>query len=154
MREDDYFMNQALLIAQRSADPSTQVGAALVSKDNRLISVGYNGFPKGTCDLPWDREGEWENTKYAYVCHAESNAIDEAGLNREKAIKGKIFVTLYPCAECAKRIISAGIKEVVYLDDKYINEPFCRAATRLLNNVGIHVRQYIPKQRISFNEKL
>ena len=111
---DEYFMGVAMLSAQRSKDPNTQVGACIVSKDNKILSVGYNGAPNGYDDenLPWDREGEFTKTKYAYVCHAELNAIlNNKGSNLEGA---RIYVDLFPCNECAKAIIQCGIKEIIY----------------------------------------
>ena len=123
---DTYFMGVAKLSAMRSKDPSTQVGACIVSKDNKILSVGYNGAPKGFEDdeMPWDREGDFLNTKYAYVCHAELN------------------VDLFPCNECAKAIIQAGIKEVIYLSDKYSNTESNIASKRLLSTCNVKCRQY------------
>ena len=74
---DEYFMGIALLSSQRSKDPNTQVGACIVSEDNRILSIGYNGAPRGLDDdtMHWDREGSFLDTKYAYVCHGELNAI-------------------------------------------------------------------------------
>ena len=115
---DEYFMGIALLSANRSKDPNTQVGACIVSNDNRILSIGYNGAPRGLHDdiMKWDREGDFLNTKYAYVCHGELNAI----LNYRGDLTGsKIYVALFPCNECAKAIIQSGIKEVIYKDDKY-----------------------------------
>ena len=118
---DDFFMGVALLASKRSKDPNTQVGACVVSKDNRILSVGYNGTPNGyedTC-FPWDREGDPLETKYLYVVHAERNAIlNYRGSNKD--LEGaKLYVALFPCNECAKEIIQVGIKEVYYLEDKY-----------------------------------
>ncbi len=116
---DEYFMGIAMLSAQRSKDPNTQVGACIVSKDNKILSVGYNGAPNGYDDdnMPWDREGDFLNTKYAYVCHAELNAIlNNKGSNLEGA---RIYVDLFPCNECAKAIIQSGIKKIIYKSDKY-----------------------------------
>jgi len=111
---DEYFMSVALLSAQRSKDPSTQVGACIVNNNLRIVGIGYNGFPIGCSDdaLPWGKVGEWENTKYPFVCHAEMNAI----LNKNQAdIQGAtIYTSLYPCNECAKLVIQSGIKRVVY----------------------------------------
>ena len=139
---DTYFMGVAKLSAMRSKDPSTQVGACIVSKDNKILSVGYNGAPKGFEDdeMPWDREGEFLNTKYAYVCHAELNAIlNSHGANLEDS---KIYVDLFPCNECAKAIIQAGIKEVIYLSDKYSNTESNIASKRLLSTCIVKCRQY------------
>ena len=112
---DEYFTGIAMLSGMRSKDPNTQVGACIVGKDNRILSVGYNGFPNGCSDelFPWAREGGALDTKYAFVAHSELNAIlNYRGGNLEGA---KIYVTLFPCNECAKAIIQAGIKEVIYL---------------------------------------
>lgn len=139
---DTYFMGVAKLSAMRSKDPSTQVGACIVSKDNKILSVGYNGAPKGFEDdeMPWDREGDFLNTKYAYVCHAELNAIlNSHGANLEDS---KIYVDLFPCNECAKAIIQAGIKEVIYLSDKYSNTESNIASKRLLSTCNVKFRQY------------
>ena len=139
---DTYFMGVAKLSAMRSKDPNTQVGACIVSKDNKILSVGYNGAPKGFEDseMPWDREGDFLNTKYAYVCHAELNAIlNSHGANLEDS---KIYVDLFPCNECAKAIIQAGIKEVIYLSDKYSNTESNIESKRLLSTCNVKCRQY------------
>ena len=121
---DEYFMGLSLLSAMRSKDPSTQVGACIVSDENKIMSVGYNGFPRGCSDdeFPWERSAENSNdTKYPFVCHAELNAILNAG---GQDLRGaRIFVALFPCNECAKAIIQSGIKEVVYISDKYADTP-------------------------------
>lgn len=143
---DEYFMGVSLLSSYRSKDPSTQVGACIVNENNKIMSVGYNGFPIGCSDdeFPWDREGEPYDTKYPYVCHAELNAI----LNNDGAsLQGcRIYVALFPCNECAKAIIQCGIKEVVYLSDKYNNTPMNRASKRLFNAAGVRLRKLIPKR--------
>ena len=129
---DDYFMGVALLAAQRSKDPNTQVGACIVDGQNRILSTGYNGFPLGCSDddFPWSREGESTETKYPYVVHAELNAILNS---RGKSLAGsKLYVALFPCNECAKAIIQSGIREVVYLSDKYANTPSTQASKRML----------------------
>ena len=132
---DEYFMGVAMLAARRSKDPSTQVGACIVSQDNIIISTGYNGMPKGCSDdeFPWDREGE--QTKYPYVVHAELNAILNA--NGRDLRGSKIYVALFPCNECAKAIIQAGIREVVYLSDKYDGTPMNIASKRMLTAAGV-----------------
>ena len=119
---DEYFMAIAKLSAMRSKDPSTQVGACIVGADNRILSIGYNGTPNGFNDdeFPWNREGDNLNTKYPYVCHAEMNAILNYRGSRKDLEGAKIYVDLFPCNECAKMIIQSGIKEVIYLSDKYI----------------------------------
>ena len=118
---DEYFMEIAKLSARRSKDPNTQVGACIVSKDNRILSIGYNGAPNGFPDeyMPWEREGENLYTKYFYVCHAELNAILNYRGSKKDLEEAKIYVDLFPCNECAKVIIQSGIKEVIYLSDKY-----------------------------------
>ena len=139
---DEYFMGVALLSARRSKDPSTQVGACVASKDNKVVTMGYNGMPIGLSDdkMPWGRDGEDDlDNKYLYVCHAEFNAI----LNSYAPVKGcKIYVTLFPCNECAKALIQAGIKEVIYLEEKYPDSIQDRASKRLLMMAGIPFRQY------------
>ena len=139
---DEYFMGVSYLSAQRSKDPSTQVGACIVSSDNKILSMGYNGFPNGVSDdeFPWEREGEELQTKYPYVTHSELNAI----LNyRGGSLEGtKLYVSLFPCNECAKAIIQAGIKTVVYADDKYYGTPANVAAKRLFNAAGVRYYKY------------
>ena len=135
-------MGVALLASQRSKDPSTQVGACIVNDDNRIMSVGYNGFPRGCSDdeFPWEREGETTHTKYPYVCHAELNAILNAGGN---SLKGcRIYVALFPCNECAKAIIQAGIKTIVYDCDKYADTPAVIASKRMLDAAGVRYYKY------------
>lgn len=139
---DDTWMAIAKLIAQRSKDPSTQVGAAIVDQNNHPAGLGYNGFPKGcgNCDLPWDREGDFLDTKYAFICHAEPNAIDNG--NKSKFSNSKIYVTLHPCNICAQRIIQNDIKEVIYLSDKYANTDEVKAAKILFKLAGVKTRQF------------
>ncbi|CAM9363077.1 unnamed protein product, partial [Heterosigma akashiwo] len=144
---DDYFMAVAFLSSMRSKDPSTQVGACIVNPEKKIVGIGYNGFPLGCGDdeLPWARKAENElDTKYPYVCHAELNAI----LNKNSAdVKGcAIYVALFPCNECAKLIIQSGIREVIYMSDKYHNEPFMIASRRLLQLAGVATRQYTPQR--------
>ena len=139
---DEYFMGVALLSSKRSKDPSTQVGACVASSENKVITMGYNGMPIGLNDneMPWGRIGKDDlDNKYLYVCHAEFNAI----LNSNAPVKGcRLYVTLFPCNECAKAIIQSGIKEVIYLEEKYENSIQDRAAKRLLMMAGIPFRQY------------
>ena len=139
---DEYFMGIAILSAQRSKDPNTQVGACIVSQDNKILSVGYNGAPNGYDDenMPWNREGDFLNTKYAYVCHAELNAIlNNKGSNLEGA---KIYVDLFPCNECAKAIIQSGIKEIIYKSDKYNGTDGNIAAKKMLDYCGVKYTKY------------
>ena len=139
---DEYFMGIAKLSAMRSKDPNTQVGACIVGADNRILSIGYNGSPNGFDDsfFPWDREGEALNTKYLYVCHAEMNAILNYRGSRKDLESAKIYVDLFPCNECAKIIIQSGIKEVIYLSDKYANTDGVIASKRLFDTCGVKYR--------------
>ena len=141
---DDYFMAVAFLSAMRSKDPSTQVGAAIVNPQRRIVGIGYNGFPAGCSDdaLPWGRTGDGElDTKYPYVVHAETNAI----LNARGSVAGcTLYVALFPCNECAKLIIQAGIKEVVYLSDKYAGTTSMTASRTMLDMAGVTQRQHKP----------
>ncbi len=142
MSWDEYFMSFAKIAAKKSKDPSTQVGACIVDKEKRVVGLGYNGFPKNLDDskFPQKREGSFLETKYAYVVHAEPNAI----LNSTKQTEGcKIYVTLYPCNECAKLIIQAGITEVVYESDKYRDTDAHRASVRLFKASGVKTRKII-----------
>ena len=136
---DEYFMGIAMLAAHRSKDPSTQVGACIVSQDNIIISTGYNGMPKGCSDdvFPWDREGA--ETKYPYVVHAELNAILNA--NGRDLRDSRVYVALFPCNECAKAIIQSGVKEVVYLSNKYKDTMATMASRRMLDAAGVTCRQ-------------
>ena len=139
---DEYFMGIALLSAQRSKDDNTQVGACIVNHDNKILSLGYNGMPTGCDDdkMPWEREGDAINTKYMYVCHAELNAILNSG---DTSLKDSIlYVTLFPCNECAKAIIQSGIREVVYLSDKYNGEINNIVSKKMFDMVGIKYRPY------------
>ena len=141
---DEYFMGIALLSTERSKDPGTSVGACIVSQDNKILSVGYNGMPNGCSDdeFPWAREGDNLNTKYFYVCHAELNAIlNYTGTNMKGA---KIYTTLFPCNECTKALIQVGIKEVIYLSDKYAHTDSVKASKHMCNTAGIIYRQYQP----------
>ena len=134
---DEYFMGIAMLAARRSKDPSTQVGACIVSKDNIIISTGYNGMPKGCSDdaFPWERSGSDLDTKYPYVVHAELNAILNA--NGRDLRDSRIYVALFPCNECAKAIIQSGVKEVLYLSDKYKDTMGNLASKRMLDAAGV-----------------
>ena len=140
---DQYFMGVAKLSAMRSKDPSTQVGACIVGNDNRILSIGYNGTPNGYNDenFPWDREGEPLNTKYLYVCHAEMNAIVNYRGSRKDLENAKVYVDLFPCNECAKIIIQSGIKEVIYLSDKYAKQDAFVASKKLFDECGVKYRQ-------------
>ena len=135
---DEYFMGVALLASCRSKDPNTQVGACIVSPENIILSTGYNGFPVGCSDdeYPWEREGE--QTKYPYVVHAELNAILNA--SGKSLRNARLYVDLFPCNECAKAIIQSGIREVIYLSDKYAETPATLASKRMLRSAGVTVR--------------
>jgi len=138
---DEYFMGVALLSAKRSKDPNTQVGACIVGAENRIMSMGYNGLPTGCSDdeFPWEAQGDHLDTKYPYVCHAELNAILNAG---GRNLQGcKIYVALFPCNECAKAIIQCGIKEVLYLSDKYAGSPHFEAGKRMFTAAGVRYTQ-------------
>ena len=140
---DEYFMAIAKLSSMRSKDPSTQVGACIVGHDNRILSIGYNGAPNGFDDkkFPWDREGDMLNTKYAYVCHGEMNAILNYRGSRKDLEEAKIYVDLFPCNECAKLIIQSGIKEIIYVCDKYKNTDGVIASKRMLDECGVKYHQ-------------
>lgn len=135
-------MAVAMVAAERSKDPSSQVGACIVDSENKIVSTGYNGAPRGYDDdkcMTWEREGEFLDTKYAYVCHSELNAI----LNSPRSVKDcRIYVTLFPCNECAKAIIQSGIKEVIYLSDKYEGTEGNVASKKMLDECGIKYRKY------------
>ena len=139
---DEYFMGMAVLSALRSKDPNTKVGACIADSEHKVVSIGYNGMPRyiNDEDLTWNK-GEGLDSKYLYVCHAEFNAI----LNTRDgtALKGcTLYVTLFPCNECAKAIIQTGIKEVVYLDNKYKDQTNTQASLKMLTLAGIKIRQY------------
>ena len=142
---DEYFMGIAMLAAKRSKDPNTQVGACIVSQDNIIISTGYNGMPKGCSDdeYPWERDGD--QTKYPYVVHAELNAVLNA--NGRDLRGSKLYVALFPCNECAKAIIQSGIKELIYLSDKYHDTHACVASRRMFKMTGVMCRAYQPTGR-------
>ena len=138
---DEYFMGIAILSAMRSKDDSSQVGACIVSPENKILSLGYNGMPIGCNDddMPWDREGDELETKYMYVCHAELNAI----LNSAHSdLRGsRVYVTLFPCNECAKAIIQSGVKEVYYLSDKYADSMSTLASKKMMDSAGVKYTQ-------------
>ena len=152
---DEYFMGVAILSGMRSKDPNSQVGACIVSEDNKILSIGYNGFPNGCSDdeFPWEREGEDPlKTKYVYTVHSELNAIlNYSGGSLEGA---KLYVSLFPCNECAKEIIQAGIKEVVYLSDKYADTDETIASKKLLDSCNVQYRKIDLKDSKEFVIKL
>lgn len=139
---DEYFMGVAKLSAHRSKDPGTQVGCCIATQDNKIASLGYNGLPRGCSDdeFPWNRVGAPLETKYLYVVHSELNAIlNFAGAS----LRGcKLYVTLFPCNECAKAIIQSGIKEIIFDEDRYSNTNEVKASKKLLKAAGVKVRQY------------
>lgn len=137
---DQYFMGVALLSAMRSKDPKTQVGACIINEKKRIVGIGYNGFPYGVEDdeFPWAKTDDWLDSKYPYVVHAEPNAILNATVSLENAT---LYVTLFPCNECAKLIIQSGIKEVVYLEDKYHDKIEFVASRRMFDASGVVYRQ-------------
>jgi len=144
---DEYFMGVAILAGMRSKDPSSQVGCCIVSEENKILSMGYNGLPIGCSDddFPWEREGDMLDTKYAYVTHSELNAI----LNyRGGSLAGsRIYVSLFPCNECAKAIIQSGITEVIYSDDKYAHTPGVIASKKMMDASGVKYTFYQPTGR-------
>ncbi len=145
---DEYFMGIAFLSAKRSKDPNTQVGACIVSQDNKILSMGYNGFPNGCSDedFPWNRESaDPYDNKYFYTTHSELNAI----LNyRGGSLEGsKLYVTLFPCNECAKALIQSGIRTVIYAEDRYASTSATRASKRMLRAAGVEFYPYEPSGR-------
>ncbi len=139
---DEYFVGVSKLAGMRSKDPNTQVGACIVSEDNKILSIGYNGFPKGCSDdvFPWARIGNGLDSKYPFVTHAELNAI----LNyRGGSLAGaKLYVSLFPCNECAKAIIQSGIRTVIYADDKYVGTESNTASKMLFDAAGVTYAKY------------
>jgi len=144
---DDTFMFMANLIAERSKDPSTQVGAVIVDENNVVLGMGYNGWARNINqdDLPWDRDGDLLDTKYPYIVHAEANAIYNASKSCEGA---RIYCGLFPCNECAQAIIQNGIVEVIYQSDKYYDQDIFIAAKKLFDLAGIKYRQYSPTKKL------
>mgnify|MGYP004695351997 FL=1 len=144
---DEYFMGVAVLASMRSKDPNTQVGACIVSQDNKILSMGYNGFPTGCSDdeFPWGREGDPLENKYLFTTHSELNAIlNYSGGSLEGST---IYVSLFPCNECAKAIIQAGIKRIVYDSDKYDGTPSVIASKRMLTAAGVKLQKYVHTNR-------
>ena len=150
---ETYFMGIAHLSALRSKDPNTQVGAVIVDQEHKVVSIGYNGFPKGCSDdkYPWENEGSSLETKYVYVVHAELNAI----LNSPRTVKGcSIYVSLFPCHECAKAIIQSGIQEIVYESDKYASSESVLASKRMLESAGVKMVQLTKKVKVEVMEHI
>ncbi|MCF0106403.1 MAG: dCMP deaminase family protein [Holdemanella sp.] len=149
---DEYFMSMAHLSALRSKDPNTQVGACIVNKEKRVVGLGYNGFPMGCNDdvYPWDREGDALDTKYAFVVHAELNAI----LNSIQNLSGcTIYVSLFPCNECAKAIIQSGIRTVIYESDKYAGTPMNIASKKMFKDAGVELIQFNNTVKLNFTKE-
>ena len=140
---EEYFINIALLSSLRSKDPKKKVGACIVSKDNRILSVGYNGFPNNCKDeeFPWEKSDDLYESKLAYVVHAEANAILNFRGDRSQLEGSSIYVTLFPCNECAKFIIQSGIKYVYFLDQDNLEDPRVRASKRMFDASGVHYKQ-------------
>lgn len=153
---EEYFMGLAYLSSLRSKDPSTQVGACIVSNDNRILSIGYNGAPNGWEDTNffWDREGDNLKTKYPYVCHAELNAISNYMGNKRDFNNARLYVTLFPCENCTKLIIQNGIKEIVYLSDKYKDTEGVKASKIMLDECGVKYKPYPNEKAKNININL
>lgn len=153
---DEYFMGVALLSARRSKDPNTQVGACIVNAKNKIVGAGYNGLPAGCDDdeFPWAKTGEFLDTKYPYICHAELNAIlNNIGMDLQGC---KIYTALFPCNECTKAIIQSGIKEVIYLSDKYEGNDVFKASKIMLDKAGVSYRKVHARVKnigLSFDEQ-
>lgn len=150
---DEYFMAIAKLSAMRSKDPSTTVGSCIVSETNRILSIGYNGAPNGfnDKDFPWERKGKPLEIKYPYVCHSEMNAVLNYNGSKKDLEGARIYVDLFPCNECAKIIIQSGIKEVVYLSDKYFNSDNNIASRKLFDMCNIKYRKLEINKEILLN---
>ena len=153
---DEFFMGVAILSSGRSKDPNTQVGACIVDTNNRILSIGYNGTPNGFDDdlFYWNREGNNLETKYPYVCHAELNAILNYRGSKKDLEDARIYVDLFPCNECAKIIIQSGIKEVIYLSDKYANSENNIASRKLFDECGVQYSKIKLKQERDINIEL
>ena len=153
---DEYFMGVALLSGRRSKDPNTQVGACIVNSQNKIVGAGYNGLPMGCNDeaFPWEKTGDFLQTKYPYVCHAELNAIlNNIGMDLTGC---RIYTALFPCNECSKAIIQSGIKEVIFLSDKYDGSDVSVASKRMLDTAGVAYRKVLVQRsriELSFDEK-
>jgi dCMP deaminase len=149
---DETFMLMNRLIAQKSKEPNTKVGACVVDDNNIIVGLGYNGFPRNCDDneFPWEREGAVLDVKYTYVVHAEANAI----MNANKSVKGcRIYVSLFPCNECAKIIIQSGIKEVIYESDQYSDVPIFMASRKMFKAAGVKMRKYTMKNELKVTKK-
>ena len=152
---DEYFMSIAVISSMRSKDPNTQVGACIV-KNNRILSIGYNGTPNGFEDkfFPWGREGQTLKTKYPFVCHAEMNAISNFEGIKKELEGSKLYVTLFPCNECAKLVIQNGIKEIIYLEDKYKETEGVKASKIMFDECGVKYTEFPEEKRKTLTLKL
>ena len=149
---DESFIQIAHVMSQRSKDPNTLSGSVIVDEQGVVVGLGYNGFPRGVSDddLPWEREGDFLDTKYAYVVHAEENAV----YNANKQVEGcKIYCTMFPCNECAKTLIQSGIKEIIYDNDQYHDTEIWQASRKLFDMAGVKYRQYIPEYELKLEKK-
>jgi len=149
---DEAFVQLCYLIAKRSKDPNTQTGACVVNSNNIIISIGYNGFPRGCSDdkFPWGREGDFLDTKYPFVVHGEANAVLNATCPVDDCT---LYCTLFPCNECAKIIIQMGIKKVIYCEDKYHDTDMCRAARKMFASAGVECEQYVTEYEMVLKKK-
>lgn len=147
---DEYFMSVAQLAAYRSKDPSTKVGACIVNSQNKIVATGYNGMPNGVHDdlIPWSKHGPYLETKYAYVVHAELNAILNSVLTDQTNCR--LYVSLFPCNECAKAIIQTGIKEVIYVSDKHKEKDSTKASKRMFKLAGVRCQQFTGKLIVQY----
>jgi len=138
---DEYFMGIAIFTSLRSKDPNSKVGAVIVNEQHHIVGTGYNGFVAGADEtiFNWEREGEWLKTKYPFVVHAEDNAILNSTVSDLR--KCRIYSTLYPCNECAKKIAQKGISEVIFISDKYRMEDFHRASQMIFKASGVKTRK-------------
>jgi dCMP deaminase len=144
---DEYFMAIALLTARRSKDPNTQVGACIVSRRRIILACGYNGFTAGCSDdaFPWQRSApDPKHTKYMYVCHAEVNAILNCHASHSEQEGATLYVTLFPCYQCAQAIVQARIRRVVYLKDPYHDDEKFQASRRIFDMADVEYEAFRP----------
>lgn len=137
---DNCFMGIALLLRLRSRDTNTKVGACLVNDRNEIISIGYNDFPlpETGIEFSWKRDGQYLQTKYPYVCHAELNTLISA---KGDTRNSKMYITSFPCSECAKAIIQAGVQRVIYSGDDCSNSNSSVAALELFKKYDIVINK-------------
>ena len=151
---DEYFMGVALLSAKRSKDPNTKVGACIVNQKKRIVGIGYNGFPMGCDDkvFPWtnSKDANTLDTKYPYVVHAEANSLLNSNIG---GLDGPtLYVSLFPCNDCAKLIIQSGIKHIVYMDDKYKNDNSNIASRRMFDAASVTYEKLSKNLEVTINE--